>query len=146
MVNNNPAELLVYATPGLASLVVACAAWWAAPGRAGAIPAVTASVRRYIPAALVALISVTLGVVAYAGHAPGLTGDRALEGGVVAFLASALPLSLYWLMGRVLRPLVAVVMAWAVGLAPLYYYALIASLIVVGYTQCGPGSTDCPLG
>jgi hypothetical protein len=94
----------------------------------------------------VASISVAFGLVAYLGHAPGLSSDRAVEGAVVAFLASAMPLSLYWLIGGVSRKLLLVAVVWAVSLAPLYYYALVAALVVVGYTHCGPGSTDCPLG
>ena len=107
-------QLLAYAMPALASLAVVCAAWWTAPRRAAPQPGGTAANpivgligRRWIPASLVAVISASLGMLAYLCHAPGLSGDRAIGGAVVA---------------------------------------LIAVLIVVGYTQCGPGSSSCPLG
>jgi hypothetical protein len=144
---------LAYAMPALASLAVVCAAWWTAPRRAALRPGGTAANpivrligRRWIPAVLVAVIGATLGVLAYLGHAPGLSSGRAIGGAVVALVASSLPLSLYWAMGRFVRDMVALVVAWLASLVLLYYYALIAALIVVGYTQCGPGSSSCPLG
>lgn len=124
-------QLIAFATPAVASVAVVCAARWAA--------------KRWIPAALVAVISVTLGVVAYLARAPGLSIGQAIAGAVVAVLASSLPLSLYWAMGRFVRDLVALVVGWVASLAPLYFYALYALLFVVAYTQCG-GSSGCPFG
>jgi hypothetical protein len=139
--------------PALASLAVVCAAWWTAPRRAALRPGGTAANpivrpigRRWFPASLVLVISATLGVLAYLCHAPDLSGDRAIGGAVVAVVAASLPLSLYWALGRFVRDIVALVVAWMASLVLLYYYALIAVLIVVGYTQCGPGSSSCPLG
>lgn len=125
-------------------MAVACAAWWTAPRHVAPPPVSIA--KRLIPAALVAVITVTVGVVAYLGHAPGVSTGRAIGGAVVAVLASVLPLSLYWAAGRFVRDLVDLVLAWLASLAPLYIYAVIESLIVVAYTQCGPGSSECPLG
>lgn len=149
---NNLAELLTYATPALASAAVAGAAWWTAPGRAAlragsaaAISAGRAAVERWIPAALVALISVTLGVLAYVGHALEVSGAQALQGAAIAVLASGLALGMYRAMGRLARRLPWLAVGWVASLVPLYLYALLAFLIVAGYTQCGPQAYECPL-
>jgi hypothetical protein len=102
-------------------------------------------VQRWIPAALVALISATLGVLAYVGHALGVSSAQALHGAVIALLASAVALVIYWVLGRVVRHLVNLGGLWVVSLAPLYFYALWAWLVVAGYTQCGPQAYECPL-
>jgi hypothetical protein len=101
--------------------------------------------QRSIPAALVALISVTLGVLAYTGHALEVSSAQALHGAIIALLASALALGMYWVLGCVVRHLVTLGGLWVVSLAPLYFYALWAWLLVAGYTQCGPQAYECPL-
>lgn len=146
MVNNNSAQFLVFAVPALASLVVAGTTWWTAPRRGATLSVVRAAVQRWIPAALVTLISVAFGVAAYLGHAPGVGTDRVLEGAVIALVASGFALSLYWVLGRAVRHAATLIGAWALSLLPLYYDTLIALLMVVAYTQCGPGAPDCPLG
>jgi hypothetical protein len=152
MVDNFP-EILIIATPALASAAVVAAAWWTKPGRvalragrAAAISVVRVALRRCVPAALVASISVTLGVLAYVGHAPDVSGDQAIHGAVIALLASALALSIYWALGRFVRRLAMLVVVWVASLVPLYYYAFFALIIALTYTQCGPGASDCPLG
>jgi hypothetical protein len=137
MVNNNFTELLIYATPALASAAVAGAAWWTQPGRVALRAAGSVSV------GLAALIGVTIGVVVYSGHAADVSTGRALGGALVAFVASALPLGLYWAMGRLVRRLVVLVVAWVASLAPLYYYALFAVLITYSLTQCGATTSEC---
>jgi hypothetical protein len=74
-----------------------------------------------------------------------LSAGRAIEGIFVAVLASVIAMSGYWLLGRLLD-LITLVVAWGLGLVPLYYYAGVASLVVIGYTQCGAPGISCPLG
>jgi hypothetical protein len=152
MVNNTPIELLIFATPALASAAVAGAAWWTEPGRAAlragraaAISVGRAAVQRWIPVAMVALISVTIGVLAYVGHALEVSSAQALHGAVIALLASALALGMYWGLGIVVRHLVTLGGLWVVSLLPLYFYAFFAWILVAGYTQCGPQAYECPL-
>ena len=144
--------VLLWATPAVATLAVAGAAWWTKPGsaalRAGGAassPGGRAALRRSIPAALAALISVTLAVLAYMGHASDVTSDRALAGAAVAALASAVALGMYWAIGRVVRHLVTLAGLWVVALMPLYFYAFVVFLWVATYTQCGPQSYECPV-
>jgi hypothetical protein len=146
---NSFTELLICGTPAVVTAAVAGTAWWTQPPRralrvGGAVAgsALRRAARREIPVALVALTSVACGVLAFVTHPADVSGGRALGGAVVALMASALPLSLYWVMGRVVRRLLVLVVAWAVSLAPLYYYALFAALIVFSLSQCGPAS-DC---
>jgi hypothetical protein len=153
MVNRSISEFLIFVTPGLASAAVAGAAWWTRPGRAAlrtgkaaAISVARAAVERWIPVALAALISITLGVVAYAGHTLDVSSGRALHGAVIALLASAGALAIYWAMGRFVRQIAMLVGLWALSLVPLYYYAFFALVVVVTYTQCAPGNSDCPFG
>jgi hypothetical protein len=147
---SNASALLIYATPGVASAAVAGAAWWTERGRAAlravAGSAVRMAAKRLIPAALVALISLALGVVAYAGHAPDVSGDQAVHGAAIALLASALALSVYWGLGRFVRRFGALMAVWMVSLVPLYFYAFFALVIALTYTQCGPGNPGCLFG
>ncbi len=153
MVSKPLSEILVYATPALASLAVAGSAWWTAPGRVGTLRARRTAVfsacrvvaKRWIPVALVALISVTLGVLAYSGHAPDVSRSQALAGAAIALLACGMALSMYWALGRLVRRLPFLVVGWIASLVPLYAYALLALLIVAGHTQCGPEAYECPL-
>jgi len=149
---NNATAILIFATPGVASAAVAGTAWWTKPGRAAlrtgravAGSAVRMAAKRWTPAALVALISVAVGVLAYNGHALDVSSAQALHGAVIALLASAVALGAYWALGRVARHLGTVFGLWAVGLFPLYFYAFWAWLLVAGYTQCGPQAYECPL-
>jgi hypothetical protein len=64
---------------------------------------------------------------------------------VLALLASALALTMYWALGIVVRHLVTLAGLWVVSLVPLYFYAFFAWLIVAGHTQCGPQAYECPL-
>ena len=149
---NTVGQVLIFATPALASAAVAGAAWRMERGRAAiragrvaAISVARAAVRRWIPVALAALISVTIGVLAYLGHAVDVTSGRALHGALLALLASAIALGVYWVLGIVVRRLVTLGGLWALSLMPLYSYALVAWLVVAGYTQCGPQAYECPL-
>jgi hypothetical protein len=153
MVDSSIVQFLFISTPGLASAAVAGDAWWTKPARAALRAGGAAArsvgrvaVQRWIPAALVVLISVTLGVLAYVGHTPDVSGDRVIHGAVIALLASGLALSLYWGLARVVREFVTLFAVWVLSLVPLYYYAFFAFVIVVTYTQCGPASIDCPFG
>src|SRR5690348_9565929 len=119
MVNKDLHLLLVYATPAVASAAVGGAAWWTKPGRAAlraggaaTMSIVRAAVRRCIPAALVLSIGIGLGALAYGGHAPYVSSDRAVHGAVIALLASVLALSVYWGLGRVVRQLAMLVVVW----------------------------------
>ena len=139
---NNFGEVLVLTTPALATAAVAGVTWWSRPGRA---PANSVALGGWIPIALAALISVTIGVLAYLGHALDVSGGRALHGAVLALLASATALGAYWVLGIFVRRLVTLGGLWALSLMPLYLYALFAWLAVAGYTQCGPQAYECPL-
>jgi hypothetical protein len=136
----------------VASAAVAGAAWWTQPGRAAlragrtaAISVGRAAAERWTPVALAALISVTLAVLAYVNHALDVSSGQALHGAVIALLASAVALGGYWALGVVVRRLVTLAGLWVVSLGPLYFYALWAWLVVLGYTQCGPQAYECPL-
>ena len=147
---NDPSELLIFATPALASAAVAGTAWWTRSvavrvGRTVAASAARAAVQRWIPVALVVLISVTIGVLAYFGRALDVSSGQALHGAVIALLASALALAGYWVLGIVARHLVIVFGVWALSLVPLYSDAFFAWIVVAGYTQCGPQAYECPL-
>lgn len=153
MVNSDFTVLLFYATPAVASAVVGGVAWWTTPGRAAlrasgaaAMSIVRVAVRRCIPAALVVSISVALGALAYAGHASYVSSGRAVHGAVIAVLASALALSLYWGLGRVVRQLAMLIVVWVASLVPLYFYAFFALVFALTYTQCGPGNPGCLFG
>jgi hypothetical protein len=95
--------------------------------------------------ALTAVISVTIGALAYFGHAVDVSGPRALHGALLALLASAIALGVYWVLGIVVRQLVTLGGLWVLSLMPLYFYALFAWLVVAGYTQCGPQAYECPV-
>lgn len=148
MVNN----MLIYAAPALASAAVAGLAWRTKPGRAAlhagraaAISVGRAAVQRWIPVALAALISTTIGVLVYLGHALDVSSGQALHGAVIAVVASILALAGYWALGIVARHFVTVFGVWALSLMPLYYYAFLAWIAVAGYTQCGPQAYECPI-
>lgn len=150
MVNSDLTVLLFYGTPAVASAVVTGAAWRTKPGRAAlraggaaATSIVRAAVRRWIPAALVVSISAALGALAYAGHAPEVSAGQAVHGAVIALLASALALSVYWALGRFVRQLAMLIVVWVASLVPLYFYAFFALIIALTYTQCGPGNSGC---
>src|SRR6185437_2345043 len=150
---NNASEILFYAAPGVASAAVAGAAWWTKPGRAAlragkaaAISVVRAAVQQSVPVVLAGLISVTLGVLAYTGHALDVSSDQALHGAVIALLASALALGIYWALGRFVRQLAMLVVVWVASLVPLYFYAFFALIIVLRNTQCRPGNPGCLFG
>ncbi len=150
MVNNDSTVVLFYGTPAVASALVGGVAWWSKPGRtalraggAAAMSIVRAAVRRWIPAALVMSISVALGALAYAGHAPEVGGGQAVHGAVIALLASAPALSVYWALGRVVRQVAMLIVVWVASLMPLYFYAFIALTFALSYTQCGPGNSGC---
>ncbi|MGN6866818.1 MAG: hypothetical protein ACTHMY_00280 [Solirubrobacteraceae bacterium] len=98
---NNATEVLIYATPAMASAAVAGAAWWTKPGRAA------------LRAGKVAAMSVVRTAVA---------------------------------VGRFVRQLAMVVVVWVASLVPLYFYAFFALVMVLGYTQCGPGNPGCLFG
>lgn len=149
---NNASEILIFATPVVASAAVTGAAWWTQPGRAAlragraaAISAGRAAAPRWIPVALAALISVTVGVLAYLGRTLEVSSDRALHGAVIATLATAVALGIYWALGIVARRVATVVGLWALSLVPLYYFAFFAWIAVAGYTQCGPQAYECPV-
>lgn len=149
---NNAAEMLIFAAPAVASAAVAGAAWWTQPGRAAiragraaAISVGRAAAERWTPVVLAALISVTLAVLAYVDRALDVSSGQALHGAVIALLASAVALGMYWALGVVVRRLVTLAGLWVVSLAPLYFYALWAWLVVLGFTQCGPQAYECPL-
>jgi hypothetical protein len=150
MVNNDFTVVLFYGTPAVVSAVVGGAAWWTERGRAAlcaggaaAMSVVRAAVRRSIPAALVVSISVAFGGLAYAGHAPDVSAGQAVHGAVIALVASALALSVYWALGRFVRQLAMLVMVWLASLVPLYFYAFFALIFALTYTQCGPGNPGC---
>ena len=152
MVSNALSEVLLYGTPAVASLAVAGSAWWTASGRttvdrtrAGGMSVSRVAGQRWISAALVAAISVALGVLSYAGHAPDVSRSQALDGAAIALLASAPPLGMYWALGRLVRRLPSLVVGWIASLVPLYFYAFLALVIVAGHTQCGPEAYECPL-
>jgi hypothetical protein len=149
---NNATEILIFATPAVASAAVTGAAWWTKhgratlrAGRAAAISVGRAAAQRWIPAALAALSSVTVGVLAYLGRALEVSSGQALHGAVIATLATAVALGLYWALGIVARRVATVVGLWALSLVPLYSYAFFAWIAVAGYTQCGPQAYECPL-
>ena len=64
----------------------------------------------------------------------------------VAAGASAIPLSVYYAIGRFVRAVSVIVITWIASLMLLYPYAFIASICVVTQTQCGPGASDGPFG
>jgi hypothetical protein len=147
---NDPSELLIFATPALASAAVAGTAWWTRSvavrvGRTVAASAARAAVQRWIPVALVVLISVTIGVLAYLGRALEVSSDRALHGAVIAALATAMALGIYWALGIVARRAATVVGLWALSLVPLYLFGFFAWIAVARYTQCGPQAYECPV-
>lgn len=153
MVNNDLRVLLIYATPAVASAVVGGAAWWTRPGRAAlraggaaTMSIARAAARTCIPAALVVSISIGLGALAYGGHAPYVSSDRAVHGALIALLASVLALSVYWGLGRVVRQLAMLVVVWVASLVPLYFYAFFALVFALTYTQCGPENPGCLFG
>jgi hypothetical protein len=157
MVNNDLIVFVILATPALASPSVAAAAWWTAPGRAPlgqvaawrSAAARTAAARvarwRWAPAALVVLISAALGLLAYLSRAPDVSGSRALDGAAIALAASAIPLSMYYTLGRLIRRAMAVLVVWLLSLLPLYYYAIFAVIVVASWAQCTPGQYECPV-
>jgi hypothetical protein len=149
---NNGIEVLILGTPALASAAVAGAAWWTKPGRAAlragraaAISVVRAAVQQWIPVVLAGLISVAIGVLVYIGHALDVSSNQALHGAVIALLASALALGIYWALGRFVRQRAMLVVVWVASLVPLYYYAFFAWIAVAAYTQCGPQAYECPV-
>jgi hypothetical protein len=149
---NKLEQILAVSTPALASAAVAGAAWWSQhgndvlrAGRAAASSVGRVVIRRWIPVALAALISVTIGALVYSGHAVEVSGARALHGALLALLASAIALGVYWILGIVVRRLVTLAGLWVLGLMPLYFYALFAWLVVAGYAQCGPQAYECPV-
>lgn len=149
---NNATEILIFATPVVASASVAGAAWWTRhgraalhTGRAAAISVGRAAVERWILLALAALISITVGLLAYLGRALEVSSGQALHGAVIATLATAAALGMYWALGIVARRLATVVGLWALSILPLYYYAFFAWIAVARYTQCGPQAYECPV-
>ncbi|HET6867069.1 MAG TPA: hypothetical protein VFH80_14205 [Solirubrobacteraceae bacterium] len=149
---NSSTEILILATPAPASAAVAGVAWWYKPGRAAvqagraaAISVGRAAAQRRIPAALAALISITVGSLAYVGRALEVSSGQALHGAVIAALASAIALGLYWFLGIVIRRLVTLFGVWVLSLMPLYFYVFLAWIMVARYTQCGPQAYECPL-
>ena len=149
---NSLTEALLFATPALVSLAVTSATWWTAPDRAApraggtvATRSVRVGPKQLIPIWLVGLISATLGVLAYLGHAPEVGSGQAVHGGAIAFLATAFPLGMYWVLARLARRMPSVVVGWVASLVPLYFYAFFAWIWVAGYTQCGPQAYECPL-
>jgi hypothetical protein len=149
MVSRPLSESLLFAAPALASLAVAGASWWAKPGRVprsgDEAEAGRAIAPRWIAVALAALISVAFGVEAYVDHAAEVSSGQALGGAVIALLATTVPLGVYWAMGLLTRRLEWLVVVWVASLVPLYVYALVALLLVISHTQCGPQAYECPL-
>lgn len=159
MVNrpDEPVVFMIYATPAAASLAVAVAAWWTAPGRAPlaqiaawrSAVARSAAVRvarwRWVPVALVVLVSAAIGVLAYLTRVPDVNSSRALGGAAIALAASLVPLSIYYAIGRLIKHAMTMLGVWLVSLLPLYYYAVVALIVVSASTQCTPGQYDCPL-
>jgi hypothetical protein len=88
---------------------------------------------------LVALISGGIAVLVYVNHRAGLNSAQALGWTAVAVIATAFPLTVYWALGRLIRRLALVLVAWLLSLAPLYYYAYVVVFVVVVATQCAPG-------
>jgi hypothetical protein len=138
MVNNvDVVRMITVATPALATLLVLVTAWRTShtSGAGG----------RGAPTALTSGISATLGAVAYLGRATGVESSQVLEGAVIAFLATALALSAYAVIGRFTRRLPFALLAWLATLVPLYVYAFFALLAVAGRTQCPPDAYECPI-
>lgn len=152
MVSSTLTQLLTFATPPLASAAIAGSAWWYEPGRAAlraggaaAISIGRAAVQRWIPVTVAALISVAIGALVYVGRALEVSNAQALHGAVIAALASALALGVYWVLGIVVRRLVTLGGLWALSLLPLYFYGFFAWIFVARYTQCPPNAYECPV-
>jgi hypothetical protein len=130
-------RLVFFGLPALAGLAVAIAAW--------------APTRRFGPHRLnpvligIVLLSAGVGMAVYLGRAPGVSGGSALEGATIASLACVLLAGVYYAAGRYIRQLVALVVFWAASLLPYYYFAVLVTIIVAAFSQCPPGSYECPV-
>lgn len=87
----------------------------------------------------------TVGVLAYLGRALEVSSGQALHGAVIAMLATAVALGMYWALGIAARRVATVVGLWALSLVPLYYFAFFAWIALARYTQCGPQAYECPV-
>ena len=86
-----------------------------------------------------------MGALAVLTRVSGVSNSRALEGGVVAALGTALYLMTYYAAGRHIRNVLLLGVFWAVSVVPLCLYVFIVVICVATATQCPPGAYDCPL-
>jgi hypothetical protein len=93
----------------------------------------------------IALPSLLVGLLGFVTHAPDVSGSRALEGAGIAAVASLFALTLYYIAGRFIGPLLALFAFWLVSLVPLYYVWFLAGIAVATFTQCTPGQYECPV-
>lgn len=136
-VGDSMTRSLFFGLPALAGLAVALAAW--------------VRTRRFDPhlrnAVLIGVVvlSAGVGIAVYLGRAPGVSGSSALEGAAIASLACALLAGVYYAAGRYIRQLVALVGFWVASLLPYYYFAVFVTIVVAAFSQCPPGSYECPV-
>jgi hypothetical protein len=92
-----------------------------------------------------AAVSVMAGLAVYLGHAPGVSGSRALEGAAFATAGVALPLGVYyWLAYSVRRNwLLAVLCVLSLVPITIYFYVLLFG--VAALANCPPHAYECPV-